>query len=165
VTSGPETEFVLADLKSYGVGIDHCVYHEGKKLPVTTAIISRKTGSRTIVHYRDLPELTIDDFRSKIPLNNYRWIHFEGRNAAEVSKMIEIIEEYKSTLQCKEMITVSVELEKCRPELMTLLPKADVVRHLCLVYLCLFFIGHSLLILCVISMVHVAFRQRLKIFL
>ena len=62
----------------------------------------------------------------------------KGRNTDEVLKMIELIDEYKSTAQCKEMITVSVELEKCRPELMSILPKADVVRHLCLsmVYIC-----------------------------
>ena len=44
--------FVLADLRSYGVDVDHCVYHEGRKLPVTTAIVSRENGSRTMVHYR-----------------------------------------------------------------------------------------------------------------
>lgn len=44
-----------------------------------------KTGSRTIVHSNpNLPILTAVDFR-KIPLQRYKWIHFEVGEAIEMN--------------------------------------------------------------------------------
>jgi len=41
-------------------------------------LCSQETGSRTIVHSNGtLPQLTINDFETKINLANYAWIHFE----------------------------------------------------------------------------------------
>ncbi|XP_065844649.1 ketohexokinase-like [Oscarella lobularis] len=123
-----EFSFVLSELRSYGVRVDKCVYHVGKRLPNSLILINRANGSRTIVHHRDLPELTFDDFTSKIDLKDYKWIHFEGRNASHVSKMIHAIRQYNNnSSQESSKITISVEIEKTKPEIQSLLPEGDVV--------------------------------------
>lgn len=46
--------------------------------------------------------------------------------------MLEVIEEHnKSRIHPRERLTVSVELEKSKPELMSILPRADVVSVCC----------------------------------
>lgn len=65
-------------------------------------------ASRTIVHYRDLPELTAEQF-GEIDLKDFDWIHFEGRNVPELLKMLA-----RARQICPE-VPVSLELEKPRP--------------------------------------------------
>eukprot|EP00118_Oscarella_pearsei_P007324 m.35386 g.35386 ORF g.35386 m.35386 type:complete len:308 (+) comp32104_c0_seq5:25-948(+) len=128
VAKGPETDFVLEELKSYGVNVDRCVFHDGKRLPNSQILINRVNGSRTIVHYRDLPELSFADFESKVNLDLYMWIHFQGRNVDEVLKMIYKIQAHNSSLpDGSHKIMVSIEIEKIAKEILTLLPEGDVM--------------------------------------
>jgi len=69
--------FIVDDFKTYNVCIDNCVYYEDSDTPTSVVIISQTNGSRTIIHSnRNLPELTLDDFK-KLDLSQYSWIHFE----------------------------------------------------------------------------------------
>uniref|UniRef100_A0A3Q0T112 Ketohexokinase n=1 Tax=Amphilophus citrinellus TaxID=61819 RepID=A0A3Q0T112_AMPCI len=74
----------------------------------------------------NLPDVTADDF-SKVSLNQFKWIHWEGRNAEEQVKMIQQVQMYNSTLPQQHRITISVEIEKTRELLYQLFPHGDVV--------------------------------------
>ncbi|XP_022520493.2 ketohexokinase isoform X4 [Astyanax mexicanus] len=74
----------------------------------------------------NLPDVTAEDF-SKLDLSQYKWIHWEGRNAEDQVKMIQQVREYNSKLEKQKQITVSVEIEKTREPLYQLFPHGDVV--------------------------------------
>ena len=50
----------------------------------------------------------------------------QGRNPSEYSKMVEHIRRIKKA--AANSVTVSIEVEKTKPELASLIPLADVVR-------------------------------------
>lgn len=131
--------FLQNDMKKYNIDFSHCPMVQGIGCPMSTVILSQSTGSRTILHHNPcMPELTLKNFE-QLHLQDYCWIHFEGRNLAEVLSMLQCIENYNDMLSCfqdstdKEKdwnlvpITVSVELESPRQELLDLLPYVDVV--------------------------------------
>ncbi|XP_035710656.1 ketohexokinase isoform X3 [Folsomia candida] len=138
-------KFFTDDMTSLGIKYDNCPIIDGiARAPASVVICSEESGTRTIVHSKgDLPELTLDDFQAKINLAVTSWVHFEGRNETEVVKMIEKIHEYnnnaakrvKHTIKNSGLkfsykdvsITISVEVEKCRESLNTLLPLGHVV--------------------------------------
>ncbi|XP_043119720.1 ketohexokinase isoform X3 [Puntigrus tetrazona] len=74
----------------------------------------------------NLPDVSVEDF-SKVDLSQYKWIHWEGRNAEEQVKMIERVREYNSKLEEKSRITISLEIEKTREHLYQLFPLGDLV--------------------------------------
>uniref|UniRef100_A0AAQ5ZJP2 Carbohydrate kinase PfkB domain-containing protein n=2 Tax=Amphiprion ocellaris TaxID=80972 RepID=A0AAQ5ZJP2_AMPOC len=74
----------------------------------------------------NLPDVTAEDF-SEVDLSQFRWIHWEGRNADEQVKMIQQVATYNSRLPQQQRITVSVEIEKTRELLYQLFPHGDVV--------------------------------------
>ncbi|XP_050989945.1 ketohexokinase isoform X5 [Labeo rohita] len=74
----------------------------------------------------NLPDVSVEDF-SKVDLSQYKWIHWEGRNADEQVKMIERVREYNSKQEEKNRITISVEIEKIREPLYQLFPLGDLV--------------------------------------
>ncbi|XP_023265244.1 ketohexokinase [Seriola lalandi dorsalis] len=83
-------------------------------------------GSTNQTERRNLPDVTAEDF-SKVDLHQFKWIHWEGRNAQEQVKMIQQVVMYNSTLPQQQKITVSVEIEKTREPLYQLFPHGDVV--------------------------------------
>ncbi|XP_042565718.1 ketohexokinase isoform X5 [Clupea harengus] len=74
----------------------------------------------------NLPDVSSEDF-SKVDLSQYRWIHWEGRNAEEQVKMIQRVEEFNRRATEPERITISVEIEKTREPLYQLFQYGDVV--------------------------------------
>lgn len=113
-------ELVLADLESRQVDTSACVRLGRGSTPTSYVTLSRATGSRTIVHHRDLPELAAADF-ALIPLAGYDWVHFEGRNPPETAVMLR---------DCRERLSgvgISLEIEKPRPDIETLLAGPDVL--------------------------------------
>lgn len=70
-------QFVIDDAVDRGIRMGQCAVHDNYQAPVSTVILNRSTGSRTIVFSSaNLPIFTFDDFR-KIDLEQYKWIHFE----------------------------------------------------------------------------------------
>lgn len=116
----PEARIVRADLDHYGIGMRYSRRMLQGKLPASYITYSRATGSRTIVHYRDLPEF---DYRSfaQIPLQTFDWVHFEGRNVPETLRMMD-------RLRCEfPGLPVSLEVEKHREGIDALFPYADLL--------------------------------------
>lgn len=114
----PPSEEVLADLRRNRIDTAPCARHAGGATPTSYVTLSRATGSRTIVHHRDLPELTADEL-ARTDLAGYDWVHFEGRNPPETAAMIRRCRAERPGLP------ISVEIEKPRPEIEALLTGAD----------------------------------------
>lgn len=118
-------KFVLDDLMKRDICIDNCVYYKNCEVPLSSVILSEKTGSRTILHSNPtLPYLKYSDFQ-KLNLENYKWIHFEGRTPDDVSKMMEDILKWNSINESK--IIISLDLEKQRLGNLKLAEFADYV--------------------------------------
>jgi ketohexokinase len=113
-------EFITTDLRRAGVACDHAMRHADGATPTSYITLSRRTGSRTIVHHRDLPELSAAEFAS-VPLAECDWIHFEGRNPEQTRRMVDRVRRERPELP------VSMEIEKPRPGIDALLANADVI--------------------------------------
>ncbi|KAI0167106.1 Ribokinase-like protein [Hypoxylon sp. FL1284] len=108
------------------VDFTRCIYRADHTEPASSYIIrSEASGSRTLVNYNDLPEMTIDEFVAAAnDVGDDAWFHFEGRIP-------------ETTLQCIRYLRqsfpktrVSVEVEKPgREGLEHLAAEADVVFY------------------------------------
>lgn len=113
-------EFIASDLEGRGIDTGRAERIPGGHTPTSYVSLSRASGSRTIVHYRDLPELCARHFDS-ISLEGLDWIHFEGRNPPETVAMIQ---------RCRREspeTPISLELEKPRPGIDALLDGPDLL--------------------------------------
>jgi ketohexokinase len=118
LADAPENQILLADFQRFGVDVSHCVHRPGK--PPTSSILVAPSGSRTIVHYRDLPEFGFEDF-ARIDLAPFDWIHFEGRNIPALAQMLARVRALRPGLR------ISVEAEKAREGLDAVLGLPDVL--------------------------------------
>ncbi|KAH9992185.1 Ribokinase-like protein [Xylariaceae sp. FL0662B] len=108
------------------VDFTRCVYRDDHAEPASSYILrSEATGSRTLVNYNDLPEMTVDEFITATrDVGDGVWYHFEGRIP-------------ETTLQCIRYLRnsfsktrISVEVEKPgREGLEDLAAEADVVFY------------------------------------
>ncbi len=101
---------IRQDLTARGIDLKAAKIIPGGATPTSYITLSRATGSRTIVHHRDLPELTATDFEP-VDLNTIDWVHFEGRNPSETAQMIARVAAERPELP------ISIEIEKPRPEI------------------------------------------------
>ena len=116
----PDAKIITDDLDHYGIAYDKVICHSTGKVPTSYITLNRQTGSRTIVHYRDLQELQFTD----IDTYNYRdydWIHFEGRNVEQLHKLISFIKSEHPD------IPLSLEIEKERVGIEALFPYMDLL--------------------------------------
>ena len=113
----PETAVIENDFSHHGVEFGSCPKLSGK--PPTSSIFLTK-GCRSIVHYRDLPELPAENFFST-SLNDVNWVHFEGRNVPEMKRMLANLRSRRPD------IPVSIELEKHREGIEQLFDQANLL--------------------------------------
>ncbi|XP_052001128.1 ketohexokinase isoform X1 [Xyrauchen texanus] len=124
---GPVADFIVGDFAQRGVDISGVAWQQRGETPCACCVVCPATGSRTVVlSDTNLPDVSVEDF-SKVDLSQYKWIHWEGRNAEEQVKMIEKVRDYNSKQEQKNRITISVEIEKTREPLYQLFPHGDVV--------------------------------------
>ena len=116
------SDVIRADLKSYEVSMDAVFSVVGGRAPTSYVTLNQHNGSRTIVHFRDLPEYRFEQFR-QIDLSEFDWLHFEGRNVLETRAMLD------HAKQCAPELPISVELEKPRPEIEALYAGADLLLY------------------------------------
>jgi ketohexokinase len=107
-----DSRLLLAAAAREHIDTSRRVSCSGGRTPVSHVVLSRATGSRTIVHYRDLPELSAEDFAA-VPLQGLDWVHFEGRNVPALGLMLERAREFGT--RC------SLEVEKPRDGIEALL--------------------------------------------
>jgi ketohexokinase len=121
----PDSRRILDDLNHYRIDLGAVKTQREGKAPTSYVTLNRRNASRTIVHYRDLPEFAYDDF-ARIELRDYHWLHFEGRSVSETRRMLE------RARQLAPAAPRSVEIEKPRPEIERLFADTDVLlfsRH------------------------------------
>lgn len=116
----PDAELIKSDLCEHVIDLTavHTVAHG--KIPTSYVTLSRLSGSRTIVHYRDLPEYHSRDF-AKIDLYRFDWVHFEGRNVSQLKVMLERVRREHPQMPC------SIEVEKPRENIEQLFGYADLL--------------------------------------
>lgn len=120
----PGSKPILEDLDRHAIGASHAVLFPAGKAPTSYVLASTASGSRTIVHYRDLPEYSSSAF-SAIDLSAYDWIHFEGRNPPDLLEMLK-------RLKRKGGPPCSLEVEKPRQGIDACFAHADTLlfsRH------------------------------------
>ncbi|KAI5924308.1 Ribokinase-like protein [Camillea tinctor] len=125
----------IADSFGPGSAVDlsRCIYRAGSSQAASSYVLrSAASGSRTLVNYTDLPDMTVEEFVAAVEDlsddddndDDDTWFHFEGRIP-------------ETTLQCirylrrsKAKAVVSVEVEKPgREGLEELAAEADVVFY------------------------------------
>ena len=115
-----EGALIHDDLVLHGVDTGCCRYIEHGSVPVSSILVNAGSGSRTIIHYRDMPEYAAHDFAS-VDLAPFDWLHFEGRNVAETRLMLERVRKFYPAMQ------VSIEIEKPRDGIDSLFVHAGVL--------------------------------------
>ncbi len=109
---------IIKDLKKFNVSFNSELTIKNSSTPTSYITVNKNNGSRTIVHYRNLPELTFEQF-DKIKLSDFDWFHFEGRNINQTYKMIKKIKHNNKM--------ISLEIEKERKDFDQLFPLADIL--------------------------------------
>ena len=120
IVDEPDGVRILDDLARYEIDVSHRRIEAHGKVPTSYVLANRRTTSRTIVHYRDLPEFGLEDF-ARIDLTPYHWVHFEGRNIEETRRMLEWMRSEWPD------VPRSVEIEKPREGIESLMADADAV--------------------------------------
>ncbi|NOX90943.1 MAG: ketohexokinase [Gammaproteobacteria bacterium] len=113
---------IRADLASYTVNMDAVQVVRGGHSPTSYVTLNQRTGSRTIVHYRDLPEYSLTAFQ-QIDLTGFDWLHFEGRNVAQTRAMLDIARHRVPA------VPRSVEIEKPREAVESLCEGAKLLLY------------------------------------
>ncbi|KAM9717203.1 ketohexokinase isoform 2-T2 [Menidia menidia] len=127
LAAGPVADFIMADFSRRAIDVSTVVWQVKGQTPCACCVVCPPSGSRTVFLFdTDLPDVTVADF-SKVNLNQFKWIHWEGRNADEQVKMIQQVQMFNSRLLPSQRITISVEIEKTREPLYQLFPYGDVV--------------------------------------
>uniref|UniRef100_A0A3Q2P0C4 Ketohexokinase n=1 Tax=Fundulus heteroclitus TaxID=8078 RepID=A0A3Q2P0C4_FUNHE len=127
LAAGPVADFIMADFLQRAIDVSAVAWQIKGQTPCACCVVCPSDGSRTVLLYdTDLPDVTAEDF-SKISLGQFKWIHWEARNAGEQLKMIQQVEMFNSKLPEHQRITISVEIEKTREPLYELFPHGDVV--------------------------------------
>lgn len=115
-----DTQTILNDLYQNRVNYDNCLFLPQGKVPTSYITLCRDTGSRTICHYRDLPEYNFQAYKT-INLQVFDWLHFEGRNIDQVRHMMAYSKKHHPTTP------ISLEIEKIRNNIETLIEYADII--------------------------------------
>jgi len=117
LADAPETAVIDRDLALHGVDSSACPRLAGR--PPTSSIYL-SGPHRTIVHYRDLPELLAEQF-SPLDLSVFDWVHFEGRNVSQLLLMLARVRAQRPDVR------ISLELEKPRDGIEMAWEMADVL--------------------------------------
>ncbi len=112
--------YIRSDLLNNGIGLDNAVEQANSKSPLSCITLSQDSGTRCIVHYRDLREFSCADF-DHIDIHAYDWLHFEGRNVEQSILMLRRIRE------SQYQRPVSIEIEKPRMDIERLFAFADIL--------------------------------------
>jgi len=113
-----DADHIIDDLDKYRINHQYAKTYSTGKVPTSYILLNESNGSRSIVHYRDLPELSYKDFK-EIPLEGFDWIHFEGRNTDQTLLMLQHVKEKVPHTLC------SLEIEKHCDNIEQLYPYAD----------------------------------------
>jgi ketohexokinase len=121
--SAPDAELIAASLP--GVDLGHCLFREDVSEAASSFIVRSEegSGSRTIVNWNALREMSLEEFVEADKGLRADWYHFEGRITETSFACIRY-------LRANSKAKISVELEKpCREGLQEMANEADVVFY------------------------------------
>ena len=113
------TPIVDQSFSRHGVDASLAVRIPGGVMPTSYILLSEANGSRSIVHYRDLPEYSAEKFL-ELDLRGFDWVHFEGRAIDQLVPML-----WRARGMCG--LPVSLEVEKPRDGIEDLFGQADLL--------------------------------------
>lgn len=119
ISDRAEADLVRDALSRLGVDSGHAAIVAGARMPTSYITLSEANGSRSIVHYRDMPEYPAESF-ARIDLQGIDWVHFEGRAPDQLARMLE-------RARAKSGRSVSLEVEKPRAGIEALFEGADLL--------------------------------------
>ncbi len=120
LASDQEAKLLQQALAQRGVDLSLCERKLKGATPSSHILVNQQNGSRTIVHYRDLPELSFEHF-AKTEIEHFDWLHFEGRNVENLVGMLNISKTF-----CPDT-PISLDLEKPRSGIEQLLSQTNVI--------------------------------------
>lgn len=124
---GHIADFIMSDFSKRNIDASNVSWQSWGDTPCACCLVNVTSGSRTVTLYdTNLPDVTAEDFQ-KVDLSQYKWIHWEGRNADQQVKMIQRVEDHNQKSPPDQKITISVEIEKEREELFQLFQHGDLV--------------------------------------
>ena len=107
----PNGQLILQDLARHHIDTSFCRIESHGQVPTSYIILNQRTASRTIIHHRNSPELTLYDLQ-RIPLAQFDWLHFDLKgDYSETAQMIRWARHHYPQLR------ISVEVEKSYPDL------------------------------------------------
>jgi ketohexokinase len=115
-----EGKFIRDDLETRGIDTAASRLAGSGSVPASSILLNAGTGSRTIIHFRDLPEYSFADFGS-LELQSFDWLHFEGRNVESLQAMMRWSRGRYPSIPC------SLEIEKPRTGIEDLFGLAQVL--------------------------------------
>jgi ketohexokinase len=116
------SDIIRADLARQAVNLDAAQVVAGGCTPTSYVTLSAENGSRSIVHFRDLPEYSLAAFQ-QLDLNNFDWLHFEGRNIEQTRAMLDFARQQVPN------VPRSLEIEKPREGIAALYEGADLLLY------------------------------------
>jgi len=99
---------IASELELRGVDLRHARRVEHGAAPTSYILLNQRNGSRSIVHYRDLPEFSIGDFMDIDAIESCDWLHFEARNCDDLAVMLA----YARSVVTDQPISLEVEKER-----------------------------------------------------
>ncbi len=118
LADAPEATPIERALERHAVDTGPSRRCAGVPPPTSCVLVHPGAGTRTIVHHRSLPEFGCADFERLDPAA-YDWLHFEGRNVAELVPMLD-----RAHARNPRAVR-SVEIEKPRPGIEAAYGRAD----------------------------------------
>ena len=115
----PVVELVKASLLGAGIDLEYVHYLRQGKLPTSYITLSRSSGSRSIVHFREISEYRAEWFE-EIPLETFDWVHFEGRAVEHLAPMLHLARK-------SSVARISLEVEKPRAGIEALFDMPDLL--------------------------------------
>lgn len=101
----PAGRQIAAELEQKGIDIRWAEFHPGERPPLSQILHIRSSGSCTIIHYRELPEFSVEAFARKDPARFDR-LHFEARNVPACAERL------RRTRRAGYGKRISLEVEK-----------------------------------------------------
>ncbi|GAB6069708.1 hypothetical protein JCM30760_08050 [Thiomicrorhabdus hydrogeniphila] len=120
VAADSEAKQLLTGLNERNISTEHIQKFIKGRTPTSFITLNAQNGHRTIVHYRDLPEISFDFF-AKIEIEEYDWLHFEGRNMPHLPGMINISKTFLTHQP------ISLEVEKPRDGIEALFSSVNLI--------------------------------------
>jgi ketohexokinase len=106
LSDDPESKWIQQAFSGYQINTELAPVLPGYQAPMSCVTLNAFNGSRTIVHFRELPELAESALQDLNP-DEFDWIHFEGRNIPVLHALFE-------TFQARGFKRFSLEVEKAR---------------------------------------------------